>query len=77
MANPDYKGHGATMFYCGDDDGAKKIAAGLRRAIWVFEPVDAGPLSRAGMLEGLALLWVTLAFRQGLGMDFALNVVRR
>lgn len=76
MENPDYEGRGATMFYCGDDDGAKKIAAHLARELG-FDPVDAGPLSRSRMLEGLALLWVTLAFRQGFGMNFAVNLVRR
>ena len=42
-----------------------------------FAPQDLGPLSASRLLEPLALVWITLAIRQGLGMDFALNVVRR
>jgi hypothetical protein len=76
MANPDYHGQPATMFYCGDDDGAKRIAAGLARDLG-FDPVDAGPLTRARMLEDLALLWITLALKQGYGVNFAFRMMRR
>jgi len=75
MANPVYAGQAATMFYCGDDGAAKEIAAGLARDLG-FEPVDAGPLTSARLLEPLAMLWITLAFRQGLGRTFAFKVLR-
>jgi hypothetical protein len=39
--------------------------------------VDAGPLARARLLEPLALLWITLAYPQGLGRDFAFGLLRR
>ena len=76
MANPDYNGQPATMFYCGDDAGAKSTASGLARDLG-FEPVDAGPLSQARLLEPLALLWITLALKQGLGVNFAFKLIRR
>jgi 8-hydroxy-5-deazaflavin:NADPH oxidoreductase len=76
MANPDYKGQRATMFYCGDDANAKSIAAGLATDVG-FDPVDAGPLQQARLLEPLALLWISLALKQGLGVNIALNLVRR
>ncbi|HTA42545.1 MAG TPA: NADPH-dependent F420 reductase [Bryobacteraceae bacterium] len=76
MANPDYQGQPATMFYCGDDDGAKRIAAGLASDLG-FDPVDAGPLKRARMLEDLCLLWITLALKQGYGVNFAFRMMRR
>jgi hypothetical protein len=50
MANPSYGGHPIAMFYCGDDAEAKRTAAGLAREIG-FDPVDAGPLSNARLLE--------------------------
>jgi predicted dinucleotide-binding enzyme len=41
MPNPDYHGERATMFYCGDDVNAKRIAAGLASDLG-FEPVKQG-----------------------------------
>ena len=41
-----------------------------------FEPVDAGPLRQARLLESFALLWVNLAFG-GMGTDFAFKLLRR
>lgn len=76
MANPDYGGVRATMFYCGDDEGAKRLAAGLANDLG-FEPVDAGPLSQARLLEPLALLWISLALRQGLSTNIAFKLMRR
>jgi 8-hydroxy-5-deazaflavin:NADPH oxidoreductase len=76
MVNPDYNGERATMFYCGDDANAKSIAAGLASDLG-FEPVDAGPLSQARLLEPLALLWITLALKQGFGVNIAFKLMRR
>jgi 8-hydroxy-5-deazaflavin:NADPH oxidoreductase len=76
MTNPDFHGQPATMFYCGDDGGAKGIASGLAGDLG-FEPVDAGPLSQSRQLESLCLLWVSLAIKQGLGVNFAFKVLRR
>jgi hypothetical protein len=76
MLDPDYHGERVTMFYCGDDANAKNIAAELARDLG-FEPVDAGPLQQARLLEPLALLWITLALKQGLGKDIAFKLMRR
>jgi predicted dinucleotide-binding enzyme len=65
-----------TMLYAGNDADAKQVAAHLARDLG-FEPLDAGPLTAARMLEPLALLWISLAYKQGLGTDFAFTVVRR
>jgi len=64
------------MFYCGDDEASKQLAAGLARDLG-FEGVDAGPLASARLLEPLAMLWITLAFRQRLGRSIAFKLVRR
>lgn len=76
MANPDYHGTRATMLYCGDDANAKRIAAGLAKDLG-FDPVDAGPLKHARLLEWLAVLWITLALKQGYGVDFVFQMLRR
>jgi 8-hydroxy-5-deazaflavin:NADPH oxidoreductase len=76
MANPNYPLGPVTMLYCGDDDGAKVVAAQLASDIG-FEPIDAGPLSQARLLEPLAMLWIWLAVFGGLGTDFAFRLMRR
>lgn len=50
-----------SLVYCGDDEGAKKVAAGLIRDVG-FEPVDAGPLRIARYTEPFALLVAQLAY---------------
>jgi len=76
MVNPDYKGQFATMLYCGDDANAKSIAAGLALDLG-FDPVDAGDLKQSRLLEPLALLWIKLALKQGLGLNIAFKLMRR
>jgi predicted dinucleotide-binding enzyme len=76
MANPVYNGQAATMFYCGDDANAKSIAATLATDLG-FEPIDAGPLKQASVLEPFALLWISLAHQQGLGANIAFKLMRR
>src|SRR6202171_6551052 len=53
-----------SLVYCGDDVGAKEIAARLIRDIG-FDPVDAGPLQTARYKEPLALLVAPLVYPGG------------
>ncbi|HTS78628.1 MAG TPA: NADPH-dependent F420 reductase [Bryobacteraceae bacterium] len=76
MANPDYGGERSAMFYCGDDTQAKEIAR-LLAAELGFEPVDSGPLSNARLLEPLAMLWIWLALKGGIGRDIAFRLLKR
>lgn len=76
MADPVYNGEPGTMFYCGDDAAAKQVAAQLAGDLG-FDPIDSGPLTQSRLLEPLALLWITLAIKQGLGKDFAFKLMRR
>lgn len=76
MANPVYHGKPISMMYCGDDAEAKQTAATLAKIIG-FEPVDAGPLSNSRLLEPLAMLWVWLAVKGGVGRDFAFEILKR
>jgi hypothetical protein len=57
-----------------DDAEAKQVVSTI--AIEPGVPVDAGPLSAAVYLEGLAALWVHLVSRTRLGRDFAFRVIR-
>jgi hypothetical protein len=64
------------MFYCGDDADAKQTAAKLAADLG-FEPLDAGPLSQARLLESLALLWISMAIAHGHGRDMAFRMLKR
>ena len=65
-----------TMFYCGDDEGAKTTVARLISETG-FEPVDTGPLKSARYLEPLAMLMIQLGYGQGMGTNITLNLIRR
>jgi predicted dinucleotide-binding enzyme len=75
MADPTYQSAPTVMFYAGNDAAAKATAHRLAEDLG-FEPVDAGPLSRAHELEHLAVLWISLSMG-ALGRNFAFQVVRR
>ncbi|MBP7228326.1 MAG: NAD(P)-binding domain-containing protein [Longilinea sp.] len=78
MADADYgtEQPRPTMFLCGDEDGAKHIVSQLAEDLG-FDAVDCGPLTSARYLEPLAMLWIQLAYRQGLGEDIAFALLRR
>jgi hypothetical protein len=76
MANPDMGGQPAVLFYCGDDEPAKRVVHDLGAQLG-FDAEDAGPLTQARVLEPFALLWVSLAFTRGYGREFAFRIVRR
>lgn len=76
MENSRYPEGAATMFYCSDDAEAKKVAHQLAADLG-FEPIDAGGLAVARLLEPYAMLWIHLAIRQGMGREFAFRLMRR
>jgi len=76
MADPKFSAGNAVLFYCGDDTDAKQTVRKLTEELG-FDPVDAGPLTQARTLEPFALLWISLAFRSGMGRDFAFQLLRR
>jgi predicted dinucleotide-binding enzyme len=75
MENPRFGDQAATLFYCGDDAGSKKIACDLAADLG-FAPVDAGPLRQSRLLEPFALLWISLAFG-GQGREIGFQFMRR
>ena len=51
----------ASLVYCGDDVGAKRVAARLIRDVG-FDPLDAGPLRLARHVEPFTMLIAQLAY---------------
>ena len=76
MANPRFGTQSASMLICGDDAAAKKAVLALAEVLG-FDPVDAGPLTQARLLEPLAMLWISLAYAYGHGADIAFKLLRR
>ena len=64
-----------SLVFCGDDAGAKDVAARLIRDVG-FDPVDAGPLSVARYLEPFALLMGQLAYEGEGGPELAYRIER-
>jgi predicted dinucleotide-binding enzyme len=61
--------------YCGDDEGAKELAAELIHDVG-FDPVDAGPLRIARYTEPFALLVARLAYEGEGGPELAYRFER-
>ena len=57
------------------DDAAKKAVVMELVAALGFEPVDAGPLKNARLLEPFAMVWIDQAMKRGRGRDFAFALV--
>jgi predicted dinucleotide-binding enzyme len=76
MANPNYGLDKVTMFLCGGDAEAKSVVAKLGEDLG-FEMIDAGPITTARLLEPYAMLWIHLAYLQGLGPNFVFKVLKR
>lgn len=66
----------AAMFVAGDETSGKATVMALARDIG-FEPIDAGPLRNARLLEPLAMLWIDQALYRGAGPDFVVTVMRK
>ena len=76
MENPDYGDIRVLMFAAGDDEAAVKIAADLARDVG-YDAVELIGLYFARQLEQMAWLWIDMAHKQGMGLDFAFALLRR
>jgi NADPH-dependent F420 reductase len=63
------------MFLAGDDDAAKSIVSRLVSELG-FEPLDAGGLRQARILEPFAMVWINQAVARGFGLEWAFEVLR-
>ncbi len=61
MVNPQFKGGTPTMFICGNDDGGKKVVAGVL-AQFGWETADMGRAEAARAIEPLCMLWCIPGF---------------
>lgn len=57
MAQPRLEGGPPTMFYAGDDDARRPVVEKLIEILG-WEPFDCGSLSRARLIEPMALVWI-------------------
>ena len=62
------------MLVAGDDAGRKLTVMELVSKLG-FEPVDAGPLKNARLLDPFAMVWIDQAMKRGRGRDFAFALV--
>ena len=75
LATARVHGEIADTFIAGDDAEAKEIVAELAREVG-FAVVDLGPLRNAKLAEHLAIAWIHLATKGGLGRDIAFKLLR-
>lgn len=76
MADPQFGALRADTYICGDDADAKAMVAELARAIG-FDAVDVGPLANVALVEGLARLWIGMAYGQGKGREITFKLLHR
>lgn len=75
MLNPIFSGVPISAFICGDDPKAKAAVMQLASDLGM-NAMDAGPLSNAPLVEGLAKLWVSMV-RSGAARNMAFTMIRR
>lgn len=76
MADNARMAHRPVMFMAGNDAAAKSVVAGLLAEIG-FEPLDAGDLTKARLLEPFGMVWINQALLRGKGRDWAFAAVAR
>jgi 8-hydroxy-5-deazaflavin:NADPH oxidoreductase len=76
MANPQYSQAKLFMPVASNDLLAKTTVMQLAQDIG-FDAIDAGDLTAARLLEPMGMLWISLAYRQGMGRGFGFALHRR
>ena len=74
MAKNDHLAHRPVQLVAGDDEGAKTAAMRLLADLG-FEPLDAGALRQARILEPFAMVWINQAILRGKGRNWAFAAV--
>ena len=74
----DTSGYGVrpVQFIAGDDTQAKQVASALVEDLG-FEPLDAGPLKAARLLEPMAMVWIDQSLRFGMNPNRAWALLHR
>jgi predicted dinucleotide-binding enzyme len=76
MADSRYPGGKLMMAIAGDDAAGKQTVMALAAELG-FDPLDTGPLAMCRYLEPLAMIWINLAYTQGLGPGIGFALLRR
>ena len=63
MIDPDFGGPKPTIFICGNDEEAKKLATELIEGVG-SDVEDFGPVGAAGPIESLCQLWCARGFNK-------------
>jgi 8-hydroxy-5-deazaflavin:NADPH oxidoreductase len=74
LLNPIVGGAQADAFLCADDAEAKAITKKLVEDIG-FRALDLGPLKNARVAENIAIAWIYLSMKAGLGRNVAFKLV--
>jgi predicted dinucleotide-binding enzyme len=74
MANTARLPHPPAMFMAGNDTGAKARVGQMLTDLG-FDPLDAGDITRARLLEPLGMVWINQALLRGKGRMWALAAV--
>jgi predicted dinucleotide-binding enzyme len=75
MFRPDFPGGPADMFFCGNDEGAKKrVAALLVEFGW--RPADLGGIEVSRYLEAMCIAWVLYGMKTG-GWKHAFTMIKK
>ena len=75
MSGPAFPDGRPLMLVAGDDAARKPVVMELVAALG-FEAIDAGDLKMARLIEPFGMLWIRLAYAQGLGRNFAFALLR-
>jgi len=73
MENPEIDGRKSVMYFCGNDQEARFKTQTIIQELG-FQPMDAGDIKSSRLLEPFALLWISTAYKYGLGRDFAFSI---
>jgi 8-hydroxy-5-deazaflavin:NADPH oxidoreductase len=75
MFRPDFPGGPPDMFFCGNDEGAKRRVASLL-GDFGWNAVDVGRIESSRYLEAMCIVWVLYARSAG-GWDHAFKMLRK
>ena len=76
QADPSMPGGPTDALFAADDSAAKATVMKLAARVG-FNPLDAGPLRNAALLENLAVTWIHMATVGGVGRQYAFRLEQR
>lgn len=77
LLDPVYGGEAIDMFMAGSSEKGKAVARTLALDLGFENCYDLGGNEAFELIEKMALVWITLAMKQGLGRDIAFKLVKR